>query len=139
MTAAPLRCLVVDDEAPGRANLRYALAAHPHWRLVAECEGAAQAAAHLLADPVDLAFLDVQMPGESGITLARRLLELAEPPVLVFVTAYDRFAIQAFEVHALDYLLKPFDDERFAQALQRAEQLLRQRAPGVPRRSDSAR
>lgn len=132
-TPAPgsLRCLILDDEPLGRSNLRYALAAHPRWRIVAECEGVPQALAQLQAGPVDLAFVDIQMPGESGISLARRLTVAEEPPIVVFVTAYDRYAIEAFTVHALDYLLKPFDDQRFAMTLERAEALVRLRQPGM--------
>lgn len=121
------RLLLVDDEAPSRANLRHALADHPQWRIVAECASADEARAALARGPVDLLFLDIQMPRESGLALARELAAQAEPPLVVFATAYDAYAIAAFEVHALDYLLKPFDDTRLAAALQRAAALLDQR------------
>jgi two-component system LytT family response regulator len=124
-----IRYLIVDDEAPGRANLRLAMDAHPGWLLVAECDSAAAARA-VLAGPganVDLVFLDVQMPGESGLVLARELSRLREPPLVVFVTAYSEHAIDAFEVHALDYLLKPLSDARLAQAVERSADMLRQR------------
>jgi two-component system, LytTR family, response regulator len=130
----PWRCLVVDDEALGRSNLRHALAEHAGWQLVAECDGVPAALAALTGaareQAIDLLFLDIQMPGENGIALARRLSEWAEPPVIVFVTAYERYAVEAFAVHALDYLLKPFDDARFAHALDRAQALMRLRQPG---------
>lgn len=126
----PRGVLVVDDEAPARTNLRLALSRHPQWRVVAEAADAAEARAALGRGAVDLVFLDVQMPGEDGISLARWLAARPEPPIVVFATAYDRFAVDAFEAHALDYLLKPFDDARLAQALERAAQLieLQQRA-----------
>lgn len=124
------RVLVVDDEAPARANLRYALADHPGWQIHGEAANCAQARSVLLTGGVDLVFLDIQMPGESGLELARELAASADPPLIVFVTAYDQHAIAAFEANALDYLLKPFSDERLAHALQRATEMidLQQRA-----------
>ena len=125
------RALVVDDEAPGRLNLRLMLAAHPDWRLVGECASAAEARALLAVDDVDVVLLDIHMPGESGLALARSLSERDEPPLVVFVTAFNDYAVDAFELHALDYLLKPIQARRLAQALERAGQMLalRQRAP----------
>lgn len=120
-----VRALIVDDEAPGRDNLALALAPFPGWSVVARCESAQQARDAITRQPVEVAFIDVQMPHESGLGLARSLCALPDPPLLVFVTAYSRYAIDAFEVHALDYLLKPLDDVRLAQALQRAETMLR--------------
>lgn len=122
-----MRVLLVDDEEPGRINLRYALARHPQWQVVGECASAAAARELLARQDVDLVFLDVQMPKESGIELARSLSALAEPPLIVFVTAFNVYAIEAFEVHAMDYLLKPFDDARLAQTLERAAAMLAQR------------
>ena len=120
-----IRAMIVDDEAPGRDNLGLALRGFPGWTVVARCESAAQARDAIARQPVEVAFIDVQMPHESGLGLARSLCALPDPPLLVFVTAYSRYAIDAFEVHALDYLLKPLDDVRLGQALQRAEALLR--------------
>lgn len=123
--APPLRALIVDDEAPARANLARALLAQPRWQVVGQADGAEQARGILQGTAVDALFLDIQMPGESGLALARSLLRCPQqtPPLVIFVTAFDRFAIEAFEVHALDYLLKPIDDERLAQTLERAEAL----------------
>lgn len=123
----PIRVLIVDDEEPGRVNLRYSLAAHPGCVIVAECDGAASARAALAAHEIDLVFLDVQMPQESGLSLARELSVQPAPPLIVFVTAHSVHAIEAFEVHALDYLLKPVDDVRLAQAVERAGAMLSQR------------
>jgi two-component system LytT family response regulator len=122
-----VRYLIVDDEAPSRANLRLALAAHPDWLLVAECDGAPAARAALAAREVDVIFLDIQMPAESGLVLAREICRLREPPLIVFVTAYSEHAVDAFEVHALDYLLKPLNDARLAQAAERIGAMLGQR------------
>jgi two-component system LytT family response regulator len=122
-----LRALIVDDEEPGRTNLRLALADHPAWTLAGECASAAQAQAALAGQPVDLVFLDIQMPHESGMALARTLARQSAPPLIIFVTAHNSFALDAFEVHALDYLLKPINDLRLAAALERAQRMLAQR------------
>jgi two-component system LytT family response regulator len=130
LTRVELRYAIVDDEEPGRTNLRLAMDAHAGWALAFEADSAARARAALGAHRIDLLFLDIQMPRESGLLLARELGRTSEPPLVVFVTAHSAHAIEAFEVHALDYLLKPVDDARLAQAVERAGLLLagRQRA-----------
>jgi len=124
-----IRYAIVDDEEPGRVNLRLALAAHADWLPVAECDSAAAARAVLTGGDVhvDVLFVDIHMPGESGLALARDVSRMAEPPLIVFVTAYSAHAIDAFDVHALDYLLKPLDDARLAQAVERTAAMLRHR------------
>jgi two-component system LytT family response regulator len=133
LTRVELRYAIVDDEEPGRTNLRLAMEAHGLWALAFEADSAARAREALANSDtarIDLLFLDIQMPRESGLLLARELGRMSEPPLVVFVTAHSAHAIEAFEVHALDYLLKPLDDARLAQALERAGLLLagRQRA-----------
>ncbi|MET0322621.1 MAG: LytTR family DNA-binding domain-containing protein [Duganella sp.] len=120
--------LIVDDEAHARTNLRLALAPMADWIAAADCASAAAARAVMATHAVDLILLDVQMPVESGLDLARELSRLERPPLIVFVTAHRGHALDAFEVHALDYLLKPVDDRRLRQALARARVLLDQRA-----------
>jgi two-component system LytT family response regulator len=120
----PVRYLIVDDEEPGRRNLRLAMAVHPGWVLAFECDSAAGAREAMAGGGIDVIFLDIQMPMESGLALAREISRLREPPLIVFVTAYSIHAVDAFEVHALDYLLKPLDDVRLAQAVQRSEAML---------------
>jgi two-component system LytT family response regulator len=122
-----LRYLIVDDEAPGRANLRLALEACPGWTLAGECDSAAAARQALRSQDIDVVFLDIQMPSKSGLVLAREVSNMREPPLIVFVTAYSEHAVDAFEVHALDYLLKPLDDARLAQTVERCEAMLRHR------------
>lgn len=124
MNTMAIRYAIVDDEEPGRTNLRLAMEAHPDWELVLEADSAARARAALAAGRIDLLFLDIQMPRESGLLLARELGRMLEPPLVVFVTAHSAHAIEAFEVHALDYLLKPLNDARLAQAVERAALLL---------------
>jgi two-component system, LytTR family, response regulator len=122
-----VRYLIVDDEAPSRANLRLALAAHPDWLLAAECDGTAAARVALAVQDIDVIFLDIQMPAESGLVLAREISRLPAPLLIVFVTAYSEHAIDAFDVHALDYLLKPLNDARLSQAVERIGAMLGQR------------
>ena len=112
-----LRAVVVDDEAPARALLREFLAAHPEVEIVGECANGFEAAREIPRLAPDLVFLDVQMPKLDGF----EVLDLIGGDVtVIFVTAYDQYAIRAFEVHAVDYLLKPFSAERLAEALGRA-------------------
>ncbi len=125
-----IRALIVDDEEPGRINLRYAIAAHGGWQIAGECGSVAAAREFLAVAEIDVVFLDIQMPRESGLLLARSLSTQAEPPLVIFVTAYNAYAVEAFEVHALDYLLKPIDDRRLAQALERSRLMLAQSQRG---------
>ncbi|HET9753736.1 MAG TPA: LytTR family DNA-binding domain-containing protein [Myxococcales bacterium] len=120
-----VRAAVVEDEPPARLGLRALLAADGEVDLVAECASAEEALLVLPRTPVDVLFLDVQLARRSGFDLLEALGE-RRPPAVVFVTAYDHHAVRAFEVQAVDYLLKPFDDQRFAQALERAKERLRQ-------------
>ena len=113
-----LRVLVVDDEPQARSNLRVLLTADARIESVSECSGGAEAVAVIRSAEPDLVFLDVQMPEMDGFDVIETLG--AEAPVVVFVTAYDEHAVRAFDAGALDYLLKPFDNQRFAVALARA-------------------
>ncbi len=122
-----LRVVVVDDEELARGVVREHLAAHADVEVVAECANGLEAVESVAAHAPDLVFLDVQMPRLTGF----ETLELLEPrPAVVFVTAYDRHAVKAFEVNAVDYLLKPFSRERFDAALAKARALLSEGAKG---------
>src|SRR6476620_887760 len=123
----PLRIVIVDDEPLARAIVREFLAAHPGVEVVAECGNGFEAVKAVTELSPDLVFLDVQMPKLSGF----EVLELLGRDVpVIFTTAYDQYALRAFEVHAVDYLLKPFNEERFAEALSRARERLQARAQG---------
>jgi len=111
-----MRVLIVDDEPLACERLRTLLGAERGVEIVGECHDGRSAAAAIRKLAPDLVFLDVQMPEMDGFAVIE---ELGAPPAVIFVTAYDQFAIRAFEVCALDYLLKPFDRERFAKALAR--------------------
>jgi two-component system LytT family response regulator len=115
-----IRTLIVDDEPLARQRVRDLLATDPDIDLVGECADGRQAVAAVRSLQPDLMLLDVQMPALDGFGVLQAL-DGDTLPVVVFVTAHDRYALKAFEVHALDYLLKPFDRERFACALGRAK------------------
>src|SRR3954467_4300761 len=110
-----MKALLIDDERIARNELRRLLAAFPEITIVGEAANAKQAREQLAALSPDLIFLDVQMPGETGL----ELLESLEPPLphVIFTTAYDEFAVKAFDLNALDYLLKPVDPARLGAAL----------------------
>jgi two-component system LytT family response regulator len=116
-----LRIAIVDDEELARAGIRARLLRSPDVEIVAECGNGREAVAALRRHAPHIVFLDVQMPGKSGFDVIEEVGWGALPHV-IFVTAHDRYAIQAFDVNALDYLLKPIDDERFDVALQRARE-----------------
>ncbi|MFG6429967.1 LytR/AlgR family response regulator transcription factor [Roseateles sp. LYH14W] len=128
MTA--LTALIADDEEAPREQLRAALARlWPELKLVAASSNGAEAWDDCLAHEPAIAFLDIRMPGLTGLEVARRLSALAAPPLIVFVTAFDDHALAAFDAGAVDYVLKPVDDERLAQALARLRARLAQPAP----------
>jgi two-component system LytT family response regulator len=115
-----IRTLIVDDEPLGRSLIRNLLAEDPDFENVGECSNGVEALRAITNNPPDLVFLDVQMPEMSGFEV---LAELGNKrlPIIIFVTAFDTFALKAFEAHALDYLLKPVADDRFLEALQRVK------------------
>ncbi len=114
-----MRAVIVDDEPLARDGLRMLLAEYSDIQLVGEAGNGAEALELVETLQPDLMFVDVQMPGMSGLELASSLPE-NRTPAIVFVTAYDEFALRAFDVHALDYVLKPIDEQRFAEAVRRA-------------------
>ena len=115
-----LRALIVDDEPLARSNLSVLLRRDAEIESVRECGSGAEAVSEIRASRPELLFLDVEMPECDGFDVLE-LLGPDLPPAVVFVTAYDQYAIRAFEAGALDYLLKPFDNERFERALARAK------------------
>ena len=130
--AARIRALVVDDEPLARSNLSVLLHLDPDIESIRECGSGMQALTDIREYRPHLLFLDVQMPECDGFDVLE-LLGNEVPPALIFVTAYDQYAIRAFEAGALDYLLKPFDDARFRRALERAKQRIAV-CPERPRR-----
>jgi two-component system LytT family response regulator len=124
-----IRTLIVDDEPLAREGVRLHLEDHSDFEVVGECGSGEEAVTRIEADHPDLVFLDVQMPGLDGFGVLESIGGNGDQmPAVVFVTAYDQFALRAFEAHALDYLLKPFEAERFGKALDRVRTQLRARA-----------
>jgi two-component system response regulator LytT len=122
-TRSAFRVLVVDDEKLARDELCYQLGRLGDVKVVAQASNGVEALVAVEQHAPDLVFLDIQMPGLTGLEVAKQLLEEADdPPALIFVTAFDHHAIQAFEVNAVDYLLKPVDSDRLEQALSRGRQ-----------------
>jgi len=118
-----IRVVIVDDEGPARRKIKRFLAGQPDFEIVGEADTGIDAIETIRSEKPDLVFLDVQMPGLDGFGVIAEL-DTEPLPLIVFTTAYDQFALRAFEVHALDYLLKPFDQARFKTVLERARQLL---------------
>jgi two-component system LytT family response regulator len=126
----PLRVTIVDDEQLARAILRELLAAHEDVEIVAECGNGFEAVKAVATVKPDLLLLDIQMPKLDGFDV----LDLVGTSIpVIFVTAYDAYAVRAFEVHAVDYLLKPFSPERLAEALERARERIKSREPAPMR------
>lgn len=119
-----IRILIVDDEPLVRKKIHGVLRPDPEVEVVGEYGNGHEALAAIENKTPDLIFLDVQMPGLDGLSVSR-MFKAGRAPLIIFVTAYDQYAVQAFQVHALDYLLKPFDQERLKEALQRAKEQLR--------------
>ena len=124
-----IRALVVDDESLAREALLVMLKDDPEMEVIAECRNGREAVTAIREHSPDIVFLDIQMPEMDGFQLIEEV-GMERMPVTVFVTAYDKHALRAFEAHALDYLLKPFDHDRFESALQRAKTFVRQQKLG---------
>lgn len=121
-----MRAIIVDDEAPARDRLRIMLGDHPDVEIVEECGRATEALRAIRAARPDVVFLDVEMPGLDGFHVVDTM-NVSPPPFVIFVTAHSEHAVQAFDRAAGDYLLKPYDDERLARAVNRARTALRSR------------
>jgi two-component system LytT family response regulator len=124
MNDRTIRCLIVDDEPAARGALKSLLEPEPDIEIAGELADGETAVRFLRTAPVDLLFLDIQMPEMDGFEVLRQLAG-AGRPVIIFVTAYDQYALRAFDSEAVDYLLKPYSDERFHQALARARRQVR--------------
>jgi two-component system response regulator LytT len=130
----PINTVIVDDERLARDELAYLLKAFPEVSVVAQGKNGLEALALIKEHGPDLVFLDVEMPGLNGFGVIKRLVERKlRLPQIVFATAYDHYAVQAFEVNAVDYVLKPFDKARIARAVQRAKKMVDAHASPVER------
>jgi len=125
-----INTIIVDDERPARDELAFLLKSFPDVSLIAQGKNGLEAVSLVKEHTPDLLFLDVQMPGLDGFGVIKRLLERKlRIPQIIFATAYDHYAVQAFEVSAVDYVLKPFDKTRIARAIQRARKQIEAHAP----------
>jgi DNA-binding LytR/AlgR family response regulator len=125
-----LRALIVDDEYPAREELRYLLRSFPEIEVVGEAAEPDEALELIRNIRYDLCFIDIRMPGGSGLDLVKELSKVAHRPAVIFVTAYPDHAVEAFDLDAVDYLLKPFDEARLGRALQRIIERGREGGPG---------
>jgi two-component system LytT family response regulator len=132
MNQGKIRALIADDELLAREFIRGLLKQHDEVDIVGECKNGKEAVAMIRKNEPDLVFLDVQMPGLDGFAVLEAL-EVDKLPEVVFTTAYESYALRAFELHALDYLLKPFDEVRFEAALKHAKEHLEMRRPDEER------
>ena len=128
-----IRALIVDDEAPARSELRYLLAEHAEVDVVGEAASAAEAVQLARELRYDVVFLDVEMPGATGLEAAPHVRERRDPPAVVFVTAHAEYAVDAFAVEAFDYLLKPVDPDRLARVVERLHERTQENAAPVDR------
>jgi len=117
-----IRCVIVDDEPLAREILGQYVAQNQELQLVGSCKNANEVLDLLRKEPVDVLFLDIQMPGISGMALMK---SLENPPLVVFTTAYDQYAVEGYEVRAVDYLLKPISPERFNNAVAKVAEIVR--------------
>jgi two-component system LytT family response regulator len=115
-----IKTLIVDDEPLARQTIRDLLLADPEIEIIGECKSGLEAVNFIHQQSPDLLLIDIQMPGMNGFEALAKI-NLEQIPAIIFVTAFDQYALKAFEVHALDYLLKPFSDKRFNEALQKAK------------------
>ncbi len=121
-----LKALIVDDEYPARKELRFLLNKFDNIEVVGEATNAQEALTLIKALDYSILFLDIEMPGMNGLEVGARVQEMPNPPHVVFVTAYDEYAVRAFEVNAVDYILKPFDEKRLTQTINKIVKITQQ-------------
>lgn len=127
-----LKALIVDDEYPARQELRYMLGKFNHVEIVGEATSATEALALIKALDYQILFLDINLPGMSGLQLGAVIQELSRPPFVIFITAYDEHALEAFDVNAIDYILKPIDENRLKRAIDRVMKAQQEREACTP-------
>jgi DNA-binding LytR/AlgR family response regulator len=131
-----MHVLITDDETPAREELRYILESLAPEATFYEAAHGEAALDQIEAHPIEVVFLDIRMPGLDGLATAAAMMDGPEPPLIIFATAYDEHALQAFELAALDYVVKPFDERRLAQTIARVRQALAERTTFERRQAD---
>ena len=132
-----LKALIVDDEYPARKELRFLLNKFDNIEVVGEATNAQEALTLIKALDYSILFLDIEMPGMNGLEVGARVQEMPNPPHVVFVTAYDEYAVRAFEVNAVDYILKPFDEKRLTQTINKIVKINQQQQQQANASDDS--
>ena len=135
-----MRVLIVDDEPLARDELAYLLGKCEGVSAITQADSIEEALGTMLEDPVDLIFLDIHLTNESGLSLAAKINKLKKPPMIIFATAYDDYAVKAFELNATDYVLKPFELDRIQQAVKKAYGQYRKQQieePETPKQKDT--
>lgn len=127
-----IKTVIVDDERPSREELKFLLKKFPEFDILKEFDNGFEALSYISTVPVDVVFFDVNMPGFNGISLAEALKEIEDTPLVVFITAYSEHAIKAFELNALDYILKPVDESRFVKTVAKIKEKLKITKVGNP-------
>ncbi len=125
-----IRCMIVDDERPAREELAYLLSGYDDVAIVGQCGSVSEAVDAIRENRPDCIFLDIQMPGRNGFDLVLEMKALDQPPLVVFVTAYDQYAVEAFEKNAIDYIMKPFSRARLEASLDRVKELVHLKTGG---------
>ncbi len=132
-----IRALIVDDEYPAREEIRYQLKQYEDVEVVGEAASVSEAIALISAVEYDLVFLDINFPVRNGIDLGKEILEMKSEPLIIYITAHQEYALQAFKVQALDYILKPIDPKEFDKAIKRVKRIMQIKAQGgIPAEED---
>ena len=128
MSQFAIRAMIIDDEEPARSEIKYLLEQHPDVIIVCEAANYQEAMSAIRQCRPHLVFLDIEMPGMNGVSIAEKIQEILQP-LVVFATAHEEFALKAFELNAVDYLLKPFSPSRVARCIEKVRGLLAAKAP----------
>jgi len=121
-----INCILIDDEQPAREELAYLLSKYSEIEIIGQESSASGAVKSIKLNTPDFIFLDIQMPGKSGFDVVTQIRDMANPPLIVFITAYDQYAVDAFEKNAVDYIMKPFSQSRLEKSLNRVKKILYQ-------------
>jgi DNA-binding LytR/AlgR family response regulator len=126
-----IRAVIVDDEKPSREEIKLLLKKFPDFDIIGEFDNAFDALNFMASSAPDVAFFDINMPGFDGVSLAKALRGISSAPVIVFITAYSEHAVEAFEVNAIDYILKPIEEGRFAKTISKISAKVKEKVPSI--------
>ena len=126
-----INCIIIDDEQPAREELVYLLSEYDEIKILDQADSASTAVKLIKKNRPDFIFLDIQMPGKSGFDVISEIKNMKKPPLVVFTTAYDQYAVKAFEKNAIDYIMKPFSQDRLGKSLNRVKEILNLKNEGL--------